>query len=202
MKKILALMLMVVMLFAITACGGEKGTVETLEAAQSSEHTAEVTTGKEDNSEEENTIPKTWEKSFYVDDFDEPTDEWFISTSFMGTFSNSATTDSSLSGYVLIDEENVSFILYEYNRSQVKNTYSRNKAYTITAKAEDGSTTEYSGCVWSQGDRVVVSDEDKAAIIELMKNGGKIKFYIYETDNSVTNYLFTVKSNNLKDLLQ
>ena len=196
MKKILASMLMVVMLFAITACGEKKETAVTTETTQSSENTAEVKTEKE-----ENTIPETWEKSFYVDDFNEPTDEWFISTSFMGTFSNSATTDSSLSGYVLIDEENVAFMLYEYNRNQVKNSYSRDKAYTITAKAEDGSKSEFSGSVWSEGDRVIVSNADKPAIIELMKNGGTVKFYIYETDNSVTNYLFTVKSNNLKELL-
>ncbi len=207
MKKILAVVMVVIMAFALVACGGK---TETATGDKTTENTA-TTTEKASNAEdtenneskpaEEPAVPETWEKSFYVDEFDEPTDEWFVSTSFSGTFSNSATNDSALTGYVLIDAENVSFLLYEYNRNQVKNIYSRDKAYTIMAKLEDGSQAEYKGSVWSEGDRVVVSNADKPRILELLKNSGKIKFYIYETENSVTNYLFSVESNNLKDLL-
>lgn len=149
----------------------------------------------------EQSTPQTWSKDFYTDDFDEPTDEWFISRSFMGTFSNSATSDSRLSGHILIDAEDISIFLYEYNSHQVKNPYSRSEAYVISVRLEDGTTKEFSGYIYSEGDRIIVDDSDFASLKNLLINGGKMKFYIYEQDNSVTNYLFEISSDNLKDVI-
>jgi|GEM_PF-2815012 len=145
--------------------------------------------------------PQTWSKDFYVDDFDEPTDEWFISRDFMGTFSNSATTDSRLTGRILIDAEDVSIFLYEYNTHQVKNSYSRSKDYGITVRLADGTTNDFSGSIYSEGDRIIIDESDVAAVKDLLLNGNTMKFYIYEKDNSVTNYLFEVSTDNLKDIM-
>ena len=150
----------------------------------------------------EPTIPQTWSKNFYVDDFDEPTDEWFIERSFVGTFSNSATTDSRLTGRILIDAEDISFFLYEYNTHQVKNPYSRSKKYVISARLDDGSTKEFAGHIYSEGDRILVSDSNFKSLKDLLVNGGNMKFFIYEEDNSVTNYLFEISSDNLKDIIE
>ena len=45
-----------------------------------------------------------WSKSYFVDEFEQPTDEWFVynTTKFLGKFSNSATTDSSLTADVVV----------------------------------------------------------------------------------------------------
>lgn len=197
MKKLIAIIMLLSMVFCLTACGvktdtttTESSNIETTSVEQNDE-TAESTT----STEEEN-----WTKEYYVDDFNEPTDEWYISSSFLGTFSNSATNNSALSGYVLVDAENVAFILYEYNRNQVKNVYSHAEAYTIVARSDKGEQT-FNGCIYSEGDRIVVEKNSVEKMKDLLKNGGEIKFYIYETDNSVTNYLFKLQSSNLKDLL-
>ena len=49
--------------------------------------------------------PGIWSVNYYVDDFQQPTDEWYITanTSFSGTFSNSATTNSKLAVQVAVD---------------------------------------------------------------------------------------------------
>ena len=144
---------------------------------------------------------QTWEKDFYVDDFNEPTDEWFIRRSFTGKFSNSATTDSRLSGYVFIDAKDISIFLYEYNSHQVKNIYSRTKDYAISVRLADGTTKEFSGCIYSEGDRIMVNESQVSSLKALLKNGGDMKFYVYEKDNSVTNYLFEISTDNLNDVL-
>ena len=151
--------------------------------------------------ETESADAQTWSKNFYVDDFDEPTDEWYVSRSFLGTFSNSATTDSRLSGNMLIDEENVCIFLYEYYTHQVKNSYSRSKDYVINVRLEDGTTKKFSGCIYSEGDRICVDGSEATSLKNLLVTGGKMKFYVYEKDNSVTNYLFEISSDNLKDLI-
>lgn len=151
--------------------------------------------------ETEPSTPETWSKNFYVDDFDEPTDEWYISRSFAGTFSNSATSDSRLTGYIFIDAEDICIFLYEYNSHQVKNVYSRSKDYSISVRLSDGTTKEFSGSIYSEGDRIVVDESDTAELKNLLINGGEMKFYVYEEENSVTNYLFEVSSDNLKDII-
>ena len=143
--------------------------------------------------------PQTWSKNFYVDDFDEPTDEWYVSRSFLGTFSNS---DSRLKGDILIDENDISIFLYEYYTHQVKNPYSRSESYVINVRLEDGTTKEFKGCIYSEGDRIMVSDSNFKSLKNLLVNSGNIKFYIYEEDNSVTHYLFEISSDNLKDVIE
>lgn len=166
------------------------------EIASSESASAEEDSSAEDTEPE---VLKNWEKSFYVDDFDEPTEEWYVQSSFSGTFSNSATTDSNLTGYILIDQENITFFLYEYGRNQVKNIYSRDEAYTIVARLSDETTKEFKGSIYSEGDRIIV--ENAESMKKLLLEEEKIKFYIYESDNSLTNYLFEVESGNLKDLI-
>lgn len=162
---------------------------------------AEAEIGEASNVTTEESTPQTWKKDFYVDDFDEPTDEWYIAREFSGTFSNSATNDSRLTGRIFIDAEDITIFLYEYNSHQVKNSYSHAEDYVISVRLADGTTKEFSGSIYSEGDRIVIDESDNAAMKDLLVNGGNMKFYIYEKDNSVTNYLFEISSDNLKDII-
>lgn len=202
MKKLITLLIVLSLSLSIVSCAKKEDSstntktetdTSTNETTESGDTTADA--------QENTTVKETWTKDFYVDDFNEPTDEWFISSSFTGTFSNSATNNSNLSGYILIDQTYVSFILYEYNRNQVKNIYSHEEEYTIVTRDVNGNEQQFTGYIYSEGDRVIVSDAQTSAMKELLKNGEKIKFYIYETDNSVTNYLFQTESTNLSSLL-
>lgn len=205
MKKSIAIIMLLTMVFCLTACGvktetttNESSKIETTSVEQNDETTS--VEQNDETTESTTTNEENWTKEYYVDEFNEPTDEWYISSSFLGTFSNSATNNSALSGYVLVDAENVAFILYEYNRNQVKNVYSHAESYTIVARSDKGEQT-FNGYIYSEGDRIVVEQNSVGQMKNLLKTGGEIKFYIYETDNSVTNYLFKLQSSNLNDLL-
>lgn len=156
--------------------------------------TAETTTTK-------TAVTEKWTKNYYIDDFNEPTDEWYVSYNFNGTFSNSATTDSRLSGYVIIDESDISIMLYEYNNHQVKNIYSHDKEYTVVTRLSDGSEKEFTAAIYPDSDRILFKSSDYSTITDMLKTNETVKVYIYETDNSITNYLFTIESSNLGDIL-
>ena len=54
-----------------------------------------------------------WEIRYYVDDLNEPTSEKYITNikPIIGTFSNTATTDSKLSVHILIDKDDAVFTM-------------------------------------------------------------------------------------------
>ena len=57
-----------------------------------------------------------------MDEFNDPTAQKYITTKSMiyGTFSNTATNNSQLTAKILVDSVDISFILYEYGKYQVK----------------------------------------------------------------------------------
>jgi hypothetical protein len=63
-----------------------------------------------------NAQSKEWNHKFYVDDFNEPTDQGYSSVIMTGTFSNSATTNSDLTARIISSESSFNIDLYEYNR--------------------------------------------------------------------------------------
>jgi len=198
MKKIIVAVMVLSMVIGLSACGLiNSSSTETSSVDQSIESSDTLSSEATSST---STSAGSWAKEFYVDEFNEPTDEWYAYYNFSGTFSNSATNNSKLSGYVLVDNADVCFVLYEYGRNQVKNIYSDAEEYTIVARSDSGEQT-FTGYVYSEGDRLAVAESSVGKMKELLKSGGTIKFYIYETDNSVTNYLFQVESDNLKDLI-
>ena len=80
---------------------------------------------------------------YYVDEFNQPTNDGYVcnDTYVVGTFSNSATSDSQLYVQVLADKSDITIFLYEYGRSLVKNSSSYYvDEYDITMKTADGTT--------------------------------------------------------------
>ncbi len=154
---------------------------------------------------EETTVEKAlWAKEYYVDEFNQETDEWYVTnnTLFIGSFSNSATTDSGLTARILVDEEYVSIILFEYANRQVKNAYNDANHYTITMKDGNGNKYDLSGYMYADGDRIVIESNNKEKVINALKGEGNVSFYIYDTDRSVTSYLFTAITSNFDDLIE
>lgn len=140
-----------------------------------------------------------WKLDYYVDNFQQPTDEGYILNKdyIVGTFSNSATTNSNLYVVVLADAGDISFMLYEYGRSQVKNS-SENYVdeYDITMRLPDGSTKDLTGTMYCGGDRVYVDDSYKESVISALSGEGEISFLIVKSDRTTTQYLFTVPASN------
>lgn len=130
-----------------------------------------------------------WTKKYYIDRFGDSTNSPYITASFSGTFSNSATTNSKLTGYWIIDGDDFCLVLEEYGRSRVKCSYGTDK-YDILAKNKSGKTVELSAKISAGEDRIKF--DQYRAVHELLSLGGKVDFYIEEKGNTNTNYRFTI----------
>lgn len=150
------------------------------------------------------TTEKTiWEKKYYVDDFDMETDEWYVANkdAFSGKFSNSATTDSLLYAYIIADATDVSIMLYEYGRSQVKNSFSRyNEDYNITMLLDDKSKVDVKGSIYTSGDRIVISAANKDKVLNALKTNKNITFRIVQANREIDTYIFTAETSNFASL--
>ena len=149
-----------------------------------------------------------WEKRFYIDEFDRPTDEFYIFAAFDGYFSNSATTKSSLTAAFYINRysynneisDSVGIALFEYGSSRVKNYYSKGKHYDIQILEENDNVIKERGWLGSEDNTIYVwGDENANTIIEAMKNNKKLTFRIDEEDGMDT-YLFDVDCTGFAEL--
>ena len=148
---------------------------------------------------------KIWKMDYYVDEFDEPSADGYISNDayFVGKFSNSATTDSKLHVLLVVDSEDIALMLYEYGSSLVKNSSSRNDTYyDITMKLPDGSKKDITGTMGAGVDRIWIDAEYKADVIAALSGEGSVSFYIVESDRPTTTYLFTADAANFADEYQ
>ena len=136
-----------------------------------------------------------WQFTYYVDEFRMPTDEGYIRNAepIEGIFSNSATTDSKLDVVILLDEHQLAFMLYEYGRSLVKNSYSRDRIYNVTLRDAAGRKTALTGTMPSNADRILFEEKDAEKIVNALSTDPTVAFYIEQADNPTTNYLFTVQ---------
>ncbi len=138
-----------------------------------------------------------WRFDYYVDEFNTPMDIGYIQNNeyITGTFSNSATTDSSLYVVLLIDENDVAIQLYQYGRYEVKGT-SYNKQYNVAIKTENGKTYRTKATLYDGGDRLFLKDRD---IITYIQNNEKIEVYLEEIPKYggvPSSYLFTIEQDN------
>jgi len=141
-----------------------------------------------------------WSIYYYKDEFNQPTTKQHISTAsyFTGTFSNSATTDSSLSVNVAVDSDGIFFTLFEYSRGNpVKNSSTRNDVtYNILMRTEDDSRYTIAGTMNAGSERVRIDDRYKSVVITALSGEGSISFHLVQEDRPTTTYLFSVRASN------
>ncbi len=136
-----------------------------------------------------------WESAFYVDEFNNPTNQAYIRNTdvFVGTFSNSATTNSKLYARILIDAEDIAIKLWEYGSLEV-NAYSTTY-YDITLLDDNGNKHYTNGTMYKNGERIYFKDWTFAS---LLQQNQKLKVYIVEDSKYGYNssYLFEVENGN------
>lgn len=134
---------------------------------------------------------KSWVLKYYVDEFDQPTESAYITYSdlLVGTFSNSATSDSSLYAKMLIDQS-IAIMLYEYGNSQVT-SYS-DTDYNIIMRDSSGNKTPIAGTMYENGDRIFIDSLYQDVVLDTLSSGDEISFYVEESEHPITNYLFTI----------
>ena len=143
---------------------------------------------------------RIWKKTFYVDEFKNPTDEAYITTKYycVGTFSNSATTNSKLNAYFLIDSNSVAIALLEYGSLRVK-AYSYT-SYNIIMQTDNGAKTNLKGEMYKQDDRVYITDSYESIVINALKTSKSVSFYLTDNVSVSSSYLFTVETGNFADI--
>lgn len=144
-----------------------------------------------------------WELHYYTDSFRQPTSEAFVMVLCDGVFSNSATSNSTLSASVVLDKETMSFVLFEYGNHKVKNPSSKNSIfYRITMRWENGDDIAMMGVMGANGDRIYVDEKSRDVIVKALSGSGNVSFYIAQDDRKTTNYLFSVETANFVDIYQ
>ena len=135
-----------------------------------------------------------WRIDYYVDDFNQPTDEWYITEDeyLVGTFSNSATTNSKLYANVMVDlDDNVMIFLYEYGSRQVKNSSERYwDEYNITMRTPDGADHKITGTMYCGDDEVNIDDAYIDEVLTALNGEGNVMFRIENADRTDSKYRF------------
>ena len=210
-KKILFCFMIAALCLSSMGCGST-ATTESADNESSTQMTVEdveTTTEDEGSSTSDSAELNTcWEKDFYVDEFDEPTDDWYIrGTNDTGAvtnakFSNSATSNSELLVQILVDSEEVTIFLYEYGSNQLKNSSSySDDTFSITLRSASGEESSFKGTLYGNGgDRIYLNKAGRKAIKKALKGDEAFKLYIVEDDMQTSTYLFSVEPSNFGEL--
>jgi hypothetical protein len=219
MKKVKALLMAVIMVASLAACSGEDNDTTDNGNGRSDETTKATTTASKDTETESTTESTTteattdetptqasgvWEVKYYVDEFNLPTSEGYVTNKkyFDGTYSNSATTNSDLKATVSVDDM-VSVFLFKNGRTQEKNSLSKDVDYDITIRTEDGTKHSVTGFMASKvGDRILIDENHTDTVINLLSGEGTILFSIVETARPSSTYLFEVDTSNFAELYE
>ena len=102
-----------------------------------------------------------WEKAFYLDPFQDPTDEYFIGTSrhLTGTFNSETVTDGTLEAEIRVDAEKICIYLYENGKEKVKNGGYQAIAFPTMIKAANGTVSQFYGEMDSGADCIVIWED-------------------------------------------
>ena len=131
-----------------------------------------------------------WEQKFYLDEFQNATDNAYISNTahFRGTFSNTATNDSKLDAVIYVENNFVSISLLEYASSLVTGWYTDGEAYEVNVLTQDGEAIGMSGMLWKGATGILLNDYS-ARFIDLLRTGQELKVSMRHDTSS---YLFTI----------
>lgn len=143
-----------------------------------------------------------WVLMYYVDEFNQATSLAYLTPEeyIVGSFSNSATTNSELYVDIMVDEDHIAIALYEYGRNLVKNSSSRyDELYNITFMDTTGAKKTLTGTMYLGGDRVLIDPQFESVILESMNAQGSVSFYIEQAERTTTNYLFSVNTGNFSE---
>lgn len=151
-----------------------------------------------------------WEMGFYVDEFGDVTTKGYIAQSLMGTFSNSATQNSSLRVRLFINNGNITtndpwFRFYEYNRNlPLRGVYDSNPM-SCKFKNSNGDIYNFKLDQGRGSDSLTIKrGGDSSTSLRLLKkfiqNEDLLKFSCVSDENR-SRYQFKIDSKHYKNIL-
>jgi hypothetical protein len=127
----------------------------------------------------------SWEIRYFVDKFDNFTDEAYITTRITGTFGNSTT--NSLVVRLIITKDNFAFELYEHGISQVRNIFDMNQVYEVFI--QDGEKNRYNTVATLRSNQFFPDNRNN--IYNILLKGGLVKFVVER--KSLNSYKFDIE---------
>lgn len=124
-----------------------------------------------------------WELGNYVDEFGEETSNRYLRLGGKGVFSNTATTGSRMTAYLIVDRKNVTFRFVEYDDHVVKD----DESCEMKIKDSTGDVHEVTLYNSRDGQMTTFSNE---TIKDILKKGGKITCSAEMGKYSKSKYLF------------
>lgn len=137
-----------------------------------------------------------WTAKYYVDEFNQPTEDGYVTNKeyFVGTFSNSATTDSLLKAQLLLDDK-VAFKLYEYGSQIVKGYHSKGDVYIINVLSPSGEKYEMRGTLLNGNDRIFLSESYVSTFFDILNENGEVRISMKEKDGT-SSYFFVIQESS------
>ncbi len=206
MKKSYLLFLAVsILLVSLTACKPDDAATATVTTTATTQPTTVTQPATEAPTQP--TEPKEihWKKAFYIDEFGDLTDEWYLSGVFHGTFSNSATSGSDLVAAFYFDQnldsatfDNFRIRLIEYSK-HIANL-SRYSEDEITIKVKTPDAVYECNPYYIEGDDLYIKRGDKifAPIIDNLNSNTEISILVETLSGS--RYTFKIDGNGLEDI--
>ena len=140
----------------------------------------------------------SWEVGEYTDEFNQPTGKKYTIVDGNGTFSNSATSNSTLFAALQVDEDDIGIMLWEYGSNLVKGVFDYEQ-YRITILDESGQKHSFEGTIYKGGTRVYFDDSSRGDVFRLLRNNDTLKIHIESTKYSVSTYLFAINTAGFKE---
>ncbi len=124
-----------------------------------------------------------WELGNFVDEFGDETPNRYLRLGGKGIFSNSATTGSRMTAYLVVDRKDVTFRFVEYDNHVVKD----DESCEMKIKDSNGDVHEITLYNSRDGQMTTFSDE---TIKDILKKGGQITCSAEMGKYSKSKYLF------------
>ena len=145
---------------------------------------------------------KIWEIRHYIDKFNRPTKECYVSQikKRLGTFSNSATSNSIMSYITFLEKDGVSFKFWDYERYPLNNTYSEPIDFDFHCIASSGKTLSATAVMYGETSQVMLDDEYVVdEFIELLQTNKSLRIII---SSGLSEYRFTLKRGNFNKVFK
>lgn len=206
MKRALLGLIILILIGSCVGCGSSNSPA--VNETQATQETQESSTAATEFKETH------WTEEYYVDEFNDPTDEKYIRGAFEGTFSNSATSSSYLAVYFFVDKRlTLNNGYYDGDLFRIKLIeYGTNKANFLGAdeedvqikiKVDDVVTEDTAYYVDSQNGEIYISRSNDifSPFIEAMNHRKEVSFVItVNSYGALSTYRFDVDANGLSDI--
>lgn len=140
-----------------------------------------------------------WEKKYFVDEFDRPTENAYLTASFDGKFSNSVTDNAALTAQLLVSNDTVSIFLYEYGSDLVKSPYHKEYSNKVLILDDAGEKHQLTFYTYSGANRMTTMTDREyyhgyyEEFLELMQRNQSLSFSITNSMYPSNKYSFTIE---------